>query len=88
VEQAGTAMQEGTDVARKINIIIHKISIASNEQTDGVDKINKAVAQIDGVTQRALANALLRHSPLLFFFESLDMENGLAASRNPGRLCT
>ncbi|ASU39697.1 hypothetical protein hmeg3_16345 [Herbaspirillum sp. meg3] len=55
VEQAGATMQDITDAVRKVSSIIREISVASDEQKDGIDQINKAVAQMDGVTQQNAA---------------------------------
>ena len=40
---------------RKVSAIIREISLASDEQKDGIDQIHKAVTQMDGVTQQNAA---------------------------------
>ncbi|WP_081768684.1 methyl-accepting chemotaxis protein [Herbaspirillum sp. RV1423] len=55
VEQAGSTMQEITGAVRKVTAIIREISLASDEQKEGIDQINKAISQMDGVTQQNAA---------------------------------
>ncbi len=55
VEKAGINMQEVTGAVRKVSAIIREISLASDEQKDGIDQIHKAVTQMDGVTQQNAA---------------------------------
>ncbi|MBN2713450.1 MAG: methyl-accepting chemotaxis protein, partial [Planctomycetes bacterium] len=43
--------------ARKVSGLVSEISAASNEQAQGVDQVNTAVAQMDKVTQSNAANA-------------------------------
>jgi methyl-accepting chemotaxis protein I, serine sensor receptor len=52
VEQAGLTMHSVTDAVRRVSAIIREISLASDEQKDGIDQINKALTQMDGVTQQ------------------------------------
>ncbi|KAF1042868.1 MAG: Methyl-accepting chemotaxis protein I [Herbaspirillum frisingense] len=55
VEQAGATMQQVTGAVRKVTAIIREISLASDEQKDGIDQVNKAITQMDGVTQQNAA---------------------------------
>jgi methyl-accepting chemotaxis protein len=40
---------------RQVNDIIGRISIASTEQADGIAEVNRAVGQMDGMTQQNAA---------------------------------
>jgi methyl-accepting chemotaxis protein len=52
VNQAGTALSEITVSIRKVTEIIADIAAASMEQSSGVDEVNKALTQMDTVTQQ------------------------------------
>jgi hypothetical protein len=51
------AFGENTAIAAKVGELIDEIAAASNEQAQGIDQINKAVAEMDKVTQQTAANA-------------------------------
>jgi len=55
VEQAGSTMDEIVVSVRRVTDIMGEISMASQEQTSGVDQINQAVGQMDQVTQQNAA---------------------------------
>ena len=55
VHQAGSTMGEVVQSVRRVTDIIAEISIASQEQTSGIEQINQAIAQMDGVTQQNAA---------------------------------
>jgi len=50
-------LEEITDKVQKVNQLIAEVSAASNEQSQGIDQINIAVAQMDQVTQSNAAHA-------------------------------
>jgi methyl-accepting chemotaxis protein len=52
VNQTGTALSEIADSVKKAASIISEIAAASSEQATGLDQINKAINQMDGVTQQ------------------------------------
>lgn len=52
VGQAGATMGEIVDSVRRVTDIMSEITAASEEQTDGIDQINRAVGQMDSVTQQ------------------------------------
>lgn len=52
VDQAGLAMQEIVASVRKVTDIMGEITVASREQTTGIEQINAAIAQMDNVTQK------------------------------------
>jgi methyl-accepting chemotaxis protein len=56
VASAGGTMEEIIASVRQVAQIMHEIAEASREQTMGIEQINKALGQMDEVTQR---NALL-----------------------------
>jgi methyl-accepting chemotaxis protein len=51
------AFKENIEISMKIGSIIDEIAAASQEQSQGIELINKAVAQMDKVTQQTAANA-------------------------------
>ena len=53
--QAGQTMSEVVAAVKRVSDIIGEISAASNEQTGGIEQINRAVAQMDEVTQQNAA---------------------------------
>ncbi|MEA5098725.1 MAG: methyl-accepting chemotaxis protein, partial [Burkholderiaceae bacterium] len=55
VEQAGTTMQEVVASIRRVNDIMHEITAASREQTEGIEQVNQAITQMDQVTQQNAA---------------------------------
>ncbi|NNG23177.1 methyl-accepting chemotaxis protein [Telluria aromaticivorans] len=55
VSQAGASMGDIVASVRQVNDIIGRISIASTEQADGIAEVNKAVGQMDGMTQQNAA---------------------------------
>ncbi|MBS0309665.1 MAG: cache domain-containing protein [Proteobacteria bacterium] len=52
VDQAGQAMQEIVANVKRVASIMSEIAAASTEQSAGIEEINKAVMQIDGMTQQ------------------------------------
>ena len=63
--QEGTALidltshdfHEVTDSSEKIGVLVAEIASASNEQKKGIEQVNIAITEIDGVTQQNAANA-------------------------------
>ncbi|WP_213765416.1 methyl-accepting chemotaxis protein [Caballeronia sp. dw_19] len=55
VGRAGTTMTEINDAVRRVTDIMAGIAAASEEQSDGIEQVNKAVSQMDEVTQRNAA---------------------------------
>ena len=51
VQQAGKTMDELVGSVRKVAAIMTEIASASNEQSSGIDQINKAITQMDNVVQ-------------------------------------
>ncbi|MBN1103151.1 MAG: hypothetical protein JXL84_07035 [Deltaproteobacteria bacterium] len=56
-EQVVEALNQNADVARKVGLLIGEIASASNEQAQGIEQLNKAVAEMDKVVQRNAASA-------------------------------
>ena len=52
VEEAGATMQEIVASVNKVSTMIGAISSATQEQGDGIEHINQAIAQMDQVTQQ------------------------------------
>ncbi|MDB5962748.1 MAG: chemotaxis protein [Massilia sp.] len=52
VDQAGSTMQDIVDSVKRVSDIIGEISLASQEQTAGIEQINVAISQMDTVTQQ------------------------------------
>jgi methyl-accepting chemotaxis protein len=55
VDQAGLTMNEIVASVKRVTDIIGEISVASDEQTTGLDQINIAITQMDQVTQHNAA---------------------------------
>jgi methyl-accepting chemotaxis protein len=51
------AFSEVSETSTKVGELIGEIAAASREQAQGIDQINKAVAEMDKVTQSAAASA-------------------------------
>ncbi len=55
VDQAGTTLNQLIEGVRKVGELIAEISAASQEQSSGIDQVNKAITQMDEVTQQNAA---------------------------------
>jgi len=55
VDQAGATMEEVVTSVKRVADLISEISMASQEQNNGIDHVNKAIAQMDQVTQQNAA---------------------------------
>jgi methyl-accepting chemotaxis protein len=54
-DQAGVTMQEVVDSIRRVAGIMGEITVASQEQSTGIEQIHQAVSQMDQVTQQNAA---------------------------------
>jgi methyl-accepting chemotaxis protein len=55
VQQAGTTMGEVVSSVRRVTDIMGEITSASREQSMGIDEVNRAIGQMDQVTQQNAA---------------------------------
>ena len=55
VSEAGASMGDIVASVRQVNDIIGRISLASTEQAEGIADVNRAVGQMDGMTQQNAA---------------------------------
>ncbi|WP_034298308.1 methyl-accepting chemotaxis protein [Herbaspirillum sp. RV1423] len=55
VEQAGQTMSEVVASVKRVTDIVGEISSASQEQSDGIEQINRAITQMDETTQQNAA---------------------------------
>jgi methyl-accepting chemotaxis protein len=55
VNQSGEALQEIVIAVKKVSDIVTEIAAASREQSSGIHQVNKAVAQMDEMTQQNAA---------------------------------
>jgi len=55
VEQAGATMAEVVASVRRVTDIVGEISAASTEQSTGIEEVNRAITQMDEVTQQNAA---------------------------------
>ncbi|OYO31868.1 methyl-accepting chemotaxis protein [Janthinobacterium sp. PC23-8] len=55
VERAGVTMNTLVGDVRQVTQIVGEIATASREQSDGIDQVNQAIAQMDQVTQQNAA---------------------------------
>ena len=49
--------KENMEISRKINHLVNEISEASKEQAEGINQVNKAIVEMDSVSQRNAANS-------------------------------
>lgn len=52
VDSAGTTMLEVVESVKRVSDIISEITAAGQEQSSGIEQINQAIIQMDGVTQQ------------------------------------
>ena len=52
VAHAGATMQEIVDSVKRVTAIMGEISVANEEQHEGIHQVNEAIIQMDGVTQQ------------------------------------
>jgi methyl-accepting chemotaxis protein len=57
VEKTNAAFGQVVENTDKVTHIVNEIAAASREQADGVEQINRAVSEMDKVTQQNAANA-------------------------------
>jgi methyl-accepting chemotaxis protein len=55
VQAAGTTMAEVVDSIQRVTDIMGEITSASAEQSSGIEQVNRAIADMDGVTQQNAA---------------------------------
>ena len=55
--EVGEVLNQISDSVGKVSQLISEVTAASNEQAQGIDQVNTAVAQMDKVTQSNAANA-------------------------------
>jgi methyl-accepting chemotaxis protein len=55
VEQAGATMDEIVNAVKRVTDIMGEISAASTEQSQGIEQVNQAIAQMDETTQQNAA---------------------------------
>ncbi|TFW10650.1 chemotaxis protein [Massilia arenosa] len=55
VEKAGGTMQQVVDGIHRVSDIMARISAASREQTDGIEQIDRAIVELDDMTQQNAA---------------------------------
>ncbi len=55
VDQAGATMSEIVDSVQRVTTIMREITLASNEQSTGIEQVNQAITQMDEVTQQNAA---------------------------------
>jgi methyl-accepting chemotaxis protein len=55
VDDAGKTMEEIVGAVKRVTDIMSEISAASNEQSQGIEQVNRAITQMDEVTQQNAA---------------------------------
>ncbi|MEN5161110.1 methyl-accepting chemotaxis protein [Achromobacter spanius] len=84
-ERAGATMQEIVSSVQRVTDIMGEIAAASAEQADGIEQVNRAVAQMDEVTQQ---NAALVEEAAAaagsMQDQSADLTRAVSAFRLPG----
>ena len=77
VKQAGKTMEEIGVSIKRVSDIMSEIAYASQEQTSGIEQVNRAIAQIDQVTQQ---NASLVEEAATAAHSMQDLSDALMAS--------
>src|SRR5260370_4189947 len=54
-ENAGKAMADIVTAVKRVTTIVEDIATASNQQSVGIEEVNRAIAQMDGTTQQNAA---------------------------------
>jgi len=98
VDESGKTLDEIVTAVKKVSDIIAEIAAASQEQSTGIDQVNKAIIQMDEVTQQnaalveeaAAASESMDEqskglSKLMEFFGSDDSDEAPALSRSNDR---
>ena len=57
VDKTQSGFKQVTESAGKVGGLVSEIAAASQEQAQGIDQVNKAMVQMDQVTQGVAANA-------------------------------
>ena len=57
VDKTNDAMTKVSQSAQKVGELLSEIAIASHENTSDIDRINKSIAEVDGVTQQNASSA-------------------------------
>ncbi|MEW6428127.1 MAG: methyl-accepting chemotaxis protein [Thermodesulfobacteriota bacterium] len=57
VEKTSVSFSQVNEHARKVGELVQEISIASGEQTQGIEQINQAITEMDHTVQQVAANA-------------------------------
>jgi methyl-accepting chemotaxis protein len=55
VDQAGSTMSEILTSVKQVTHIMGEISVASREQSAGIEQVNRSIEQMDGMTQQNAA---------------------------------
>lgn len=55
IDASGTSLETIVESVKRVSDIVAEISLASQEQSDGITQVNKAVAEMDKVTQENAA---------------------------------
>jgi len=77
VDQAGATMAEIVIAVKRVTDIMTEIAAASKEQSAGIEEVNKAIIQMEGVTQQ---NAALVEEAAAAAEEMQERANGLYAA--------
>ena len=57
VKKTGEALLQVSGTTSRVDGLLAEIAAASNEQAQGIDQVNKAVAEMDGIVQRNASQA-------------------------------
>ena len=92
VDQAGATMTEVVDSIKRVTDIVAEITVASQEQSSGIEQVNMAITQMDETTQQnaalveeaaAAAESLQEQSNALLDAVASFQLQGKAASASP-----
>jgi methyl-accepting chemotaxis protein len=101
VDEAGSTMREIVDSIRQVATLMGGITVASQEQTRGIEQVNAALIEMDGVTQQnaalveeaaaaaqAMQQQAARLAQLVSVFQVGNETQGLGRSASPQRQLT
>ncbi|MGF6767554.1 methyl-accepting chemotaxis protein-1 (serine sensor receptor) [Paraburkholderia sp. GAS199] len=87
VEDASQTMAEILESVRKVSDLMGEIAAASDEQSIGIEQINRAVAQMDQVTQQNAALVEQASAATLSLeVQASDLETVVSVFRVPGKV--
>ena len=83
-QRAGATMQDIVASVQRVTDIMGEIAAASAEQADGIEQVNRAVSQMDEVTQQNAALVEAAAAAGSMQDQAADLKRAVSAFRLPG----